>query len=125
MIKKLDHFVLTIYDVEKTKLFYCDVLGMEYSEFGEGRRALHFGSSKINLHIAGKEFEPKAHLARPGTADLCFIIEGSLSSMKERLQANGISILEGPVPRTGATGSITSLYVRDPDLNLVELSIYD
>ncbi len=125
MINKLDHFVLTISDLEKTKFFYCKILDMDYSEFGEGRRALHFGTSKINLHIAGKEFEPKAHLARPGTADLCFIIEGSLASMRERLAANGVPILEGPVSRTGATGPITSLYVRDPDLNLIELSVYE
>ena len=124
MIDRLDHFVLTVENIEKTKRFYCGCLGMEYSQFGEGRQALHFGASKINLHIAGKEFEPKAHLAKPGTADLCFIIQGSLEEMKKKLSRFKIEILEGPVQRTGATGPITSLYVRDPDLNLIELSIY-
>ncbi|MDF2366453.1 VOC family protein [Sneathiella sp.] len=125
MIKNLDHLVLTVADIERTKVFYCKILGMTYEEFGEGRRAVTFGSSKINLHLAGHEFEPKAHLAKPGTADLCFIIEGELGDMQARLDAAGIDILEGPVTRTGARGSITSLYVRDPDLNLIELSVYE
>ncbi len=125
MIKNIDHLVLTVADIERTKDFYCEILGMIYEEFGEGRRALKFGQSKINLHIAGHELTPRAHLAKPGTADLCFIIEGELGEMRARLEADGIDILEGPVKRTGARGSITSLYVRDPDLNLIELSVYD
>lgn len=125
MIKKLDHLVMTVADIERTKMFYCEILGMIFEEFGEGRRALNFGQSKINLHLAGHEFEPKAHLAKPGTADLCFIIEGDLEEMQARLVAAGIAILEGPVARTGARGPITSIYVRDPDLNLIELSVYD
>lgn len=125
MIKNLDHLVLTVANIERTKVFYCKILGMTYEEFGEGRRAVTFGPSKINLHLAGHEFEPKAHLAKPGTADLCFIIEGELGDMQARLDAAGIDILEGPVTRTGARGSITSLYVRDPDLNLIELSVYE
>ncbi|MAL80041.1 MAG: VOC family virulence protein [Sneathiella sp.] len=125
MIKNLDHFVLTVVDIDKTKQFYCSLLGMTYQEPGKGRRALHFGASKINLHLAGHEFEPKAHLARPGTADLCFIIEGELETMAARLEAAGVSILMGPVVRTGARGPITSIYVRDPDLNLIELSVYE
>ena len=125
MINRLDHLVLTVKDLEKTKSFYCDLLGMTFSEFGAGRQALHFGTSKINLHIAGKELEPKAHLAKPGTADLCFIIEGALSEMEQKLRDAGIELIDGPVSRTGATGPISSLYVRDPDLNLIELSIYD
>ncbi|MZR21489.1 VOC family protein [Sneathiella chungangensis] len=125
MIKNLDHLVLTVADIERTKAFYCEILGMIYEEFGEGRRALRFGNAKINLHLAGHEFEPKAHLAKPGTADLCFIIEGELVEMRARLEAAGVAILEGPVKRTGARGPITSLYVRDPDLNLIELSVYD
>lgn len=124
MIKNLDHLVLTVADIERTKAFYCEILGMIYEEFGEGRRALKFGNAKINLHLAGHEFEPKAHLAKPGTADLCFIIEGELGEMRARLLAAGVAILEGPVKRTGARGPITSLYVRDPDLNLIELSVY-
>ncbi len=124
MINRLDHLVLTVKNLEKTKSFYCDILGMTYSEFGEGRQALHFGASKINLHVAGRELEPKAHLAKPGTADLCFILEGVLPDMQQRLEKAGIDLIDGPVSRTGATGPITSLYVRDPDLNLIELSVY-
>ena len=124
MIKNIDHIVLTVSDIERTKAFYCEILEMIFEEFGEGRRALKFGASKINLHLAGHEFEPKAHLAKPGTADLCFIIEGTLEAMRARLERAGIAILEGPVRRTGARGPITSLYVRDPDLNLIELSVY-
>ncbi|TNE34279.1 MAG: VOC family protein [Alphaproteobacteria bacterium] len=111
--------------MEKTRDFYCDLLGMIYEEFGEGRRALKFGGSKINLHVAGHEFEPKAQLAKPGTADLCFILSGNLEDMMARVQAADVDILEGPVPRTGARGPITSIYLRDPDLNLIELSVYD
>ncbi len=125
MINRFDHLVLTVKDINRTKHFYCNILGMTFSEFGEGRQALHFGKSKINLHIVGKEFEPKAHLARPGTADLCFIIEGTLPEMMQKLREAGIELLDGPVSRTGATGPITSLYVRDPDLNLIELSVYN
>jgi len=124
MIDRLDHFVLTVQDLNATRRFYCDCLGMEFVQFGENRQALNFGSSKINLHIAGKELEPKAHLARPGTADLCFILSGNLDAMIDRLTEFDIPLLEGPVPRTGATGPIQSVYVRDPDLNLVELSVY-
>jgi len=125
MIKKLDHFVLTISNIRRTCEFYCDLLAMKYEEFGEGRMALKFGTSKINLHIEGHEFEPKAHRALPGTADLCFIIEGSIADMQARLADAGVDILAGPVSRTGATGPITSIYVRDPDFNLIELSSYD
>ncbi|MEX1034873.1 MAG: VOC family protein [Sneathiella sp.] len=125
MIKNLDHFVLTVVDLERTKAFYCEILGMTFEEFAKDRQALKFGQSKINLHVAGRELSPRAHLAKPGTADLCFIIDGELEAMQSRLLAAGIAILEGPVKRTGARGSITSLYVRDPDLNLIELSVYD
>ncbi len=125
MIDRLDHLVLTVANLAQTRAFYCEILGMRYEEFGEGRQALKFGSSKINLHLAGHELSPRAHIAKPGTADLCFIISGELAAMQARLEAAGIGILEGPVTRTGARGSITSLYVRDPDLNLIELSVYD
>ncbi|WP_169544887.1 VOC family protein [Sneathiella aquimaris] len=124
MIDCLDHLVLTVRDVSKTKKFYCECLEMGFETFGEGRMALTFGRSKINLHVEGKEFEPKAHVAKPGTADLCFIVQGTLENLSERLKRFNIAVLEGPVPRTGATGPITSLYVRDPDQNLVELSVY-
>lgn len=125
MIDAIDHLVLTVRDLEKTRIFYCDVLGMRFERFGEGRQALHFGAQKINLHIKGQELEPKAHTALPGTADLCFRISVPIEKMHTQLQNAGIDILEGPVKRTGATGSIISLYVRDPDLNLIELSVYD
>jgi catechol 2,3-dioxygenase-like lactoylglutathione lyase family enzyme len=125
MIDRFDHIVLTVANLEKTRAFYCNVLGMDFEVFGEGRQALTFGRSKINLHIQGREFEPKANLAKPGTADLCFILSGSLTDMINRLNTAGIPILEGPVSRTGATGTLTSVYVRDPDLNLIELSTYD
>ena len=125
MIARLDHLVITSADLAKTKAFYCDALDMRFESFGEGRQALHFGSQKINVHIAGKELEPKAHLAKPGTADLCFICYVPLVTVQNRLQEACVEILEGPVRKTGATGPITSIYVRDPDLNLIELSVYD
>lgn len=125
MIRKIDHLVITVSDLTKTRQFYCDLLGMSYEAFGEGRHALHFGAQKINLHIQGKELEPKADVALPGTADLCFEISTSLEDAREKLVDAGVDILEGPVRRTGASGPITSIYVRDPDLNLIELSVYD
>lgn len=125
MIDRLDHLVITIDDLNKTKIFYCDLLGMIFREFGTGRQALHFGASKINIHLKGSELEPKAHVALPGTADLCFIMSCSIEEMQGRLYDFDHPVLEGPVRRTGATGSITSLYVRDPDQNLIELSVYD
>ncbi len=125
MLARLDHLVITVADLEKTKAFYCDVLDMRFDAFGEGRQALHFGSQKINIHVVGKELEPRAHLARPGTADLCFICYVPLNIVEQKLKDANIEILEGPVRRTGATGPITSLYVRDPDQNLIELSVYD
>ncbi|WP_169568694.1 VOC family protein [Sneathiella limimaris] len=125
MIGRLDHLVITVADLEKTKAFYCDVLDMRFEEFGDARYALHFGSQKLNVHVVGKELSPRAELAKPGTADLCFICYVPLEKVEARLKSAGIEILQGPVARSGATGSITSLYVRDPDLNLIELSVYD
>lgn len=125
MIDHLDHFVLTISDLKKTRRFYCGMLKMTFREFGEGRQALHFGRTKINLHIVGRELEPKAHLAKPGTADLCFIINCPIVEMQRILNSYDVAIEDGPISRTGASGPITSLYVRDPDLNLIELSVYD
>ena len=98
------------------------VLGMELVQFGEGRLALKFGDQKINLHVAGKEYEPKAKIPTPGSADLCFLIVDKLATVIDRLHDYGISIVEGPVRRTGATGAISSVYVRDPDGNLIELA---
>lgn len=125
MIDRLDHLVLTVANLEGTKAFYCGVLEMGFEVFGEGRPALTFGRSKINLHIQGRELEPRALLAKPGTADLCFILSSDLVELQNKLKAASIPVLQGPVSRTGATGPITSIYVRDPDLNLIELATYD
>ena len=95
---------------------------MSFEAFGEGRLALKFGNQKINIHKRGKEFEPKAHIPAPGALDLCFIASIPLEDVITRLKAAGIAILQGPVPKTGATGPIRSVYVRDPDLNLIEIS---
>lgn len=123
-INRLDHLVLTVADIDVTVRFYAEVLGMEVEMFGEGRTALRFGSSKINLHLAGHEFEPKAHVALPGTADLCLIVDDPIDTVIAELDAHEVEIIEGPVQRAGATGPIRSVYFRDPDLNLVELSNY-
>jgi catechol 2,3-dioxygenase-like lactoylglutathione lyase family enzyme len=122
MISSLDHLVLTVRDLDATARFYVEGLGMELREFGEGRKALHFGSHKINLHLAGHEFEPKAAHPTPGSADLCFLTERPLAEVSERLAALGCPIIEGPVARTGATGPIRSIYTRDPDGNLIEVA---
>jgi catechol 2,3-dioxygenase-like lactoylglutathione lyase family enzyme len=122
MISGLDHLVLTVRDLDATVRFYVEGLGMELREFDEGRKALHFGSHKINLHLAGHEFEPKAAHPTPGSADLCFLTERLLAEVSERLASLGCPILEGPVRRAGATGPIRSIYTRDPDGNLVEVA---
>lgn len=121
-ISHLDHLVLTVRDIPKSLHFYSRVLGMQPVVFGQGRHALSFGQQKINLHQAGAEFEPKATHPLPGSADLCFIVNDRLDDVIEHLQALGVSILEGPVMRTGARGPIRSIYLLDPDLNLIELS---
>ena len=123
-INRLDHLVLTVKDVEATCSFYSQALGMEVVPFGNDRKALVFGSQKINLHQRGKEFEPKAHRPTSGSEDLCFITNTPLSQVTQHLHSCGIVIEEGPVERTGATGVIVSLYIRDPDLNLLEVSNY-
>jgi catechol 2,3-dioxygenase-like lactoylglutathione lyase family enzyme len=121
-IEGLDHLVLTVGDVGRTRDFYERVLGMEAVVFGEGRHALAFGAQKINLHEAGREFEPKAAVPIPGSADLCFLTNTPMAEVVEHLGANGVEILEGPVRRTGATGPLSSVYCRDPDQNLIEVS---
>ena len=121
-IKQLDHFVLTVADVEKTAVFYTTVLGMKRVTFGNGRIALLFGNQKINLHQAGNEFEPKAECPTPGSADLCFIIGTPLEQAMAQIVAHGVTIIKGPVERTGASGQLNSFYFRDPDDNLIELS---
>jgi len=122
MIDRLDHIVLTTARTERCIDFYTRVLGMRLESFGEGRMALKFGGQKINLHERGKEFEPKATLAAPGTLDVCFIASVPLFEVIERLKAAGVPIIEGPVTKTGAQWPIRSVYVRDPDGNLVEIS---
>jgi catechol 2,3-dioxygenase-like lactoylglutathione lyase family enzyme len=121
-IEVLDHLVLTVANIGRTRDFYEQVLGMEPVVFGEGRHALAFGAQKINLHEAGQEFEPKASVLTPGSADLCFLTNASVSEVVEHLEANSVEIIEGPVRRTGATGPIMSVYFRDPDGNLLEVS---
>ncbi|MDD1828915.1 VOC family protein [Photobacterium sp. ZSDE20] len=123
-ISHLDHLVLTVKDIEITVDFYQRVLGMKPIQFGEGRLALSFGNQKINLHQLGNEFEPKAKRVQSGSADLCFITNMPIAEVIEHIKANEIEIEEGPVPRTGATGKIVSVYVRDPDGNLIEVSNY-
>jgi catechol 2,3-dioxygenase-like lactoylglutathione lyase family enzyme len=123
-IDRLDHLVLTVADLDATVDFYTRVLGMQAVTFGAGRSALAFGRSKINLHRAGHEFEPKARRPTPGSADLCLIADGSLDQVIADLAAHGVPVEEGPVERTGATGPILSVYFRDPDQNLIEVSTY-
>ncbi|HEX2116155.1 MAG TPA: VOC family protein [Alphaproteobacteria bacterium] len=124
-IDRLDHFVLTVADIEATCAFYARVLGMEVRTFGsQGRKALHFGRNKINLHQRGKEFEPKAAHPLPGSADLCFVAAVPLDAVIAHLSDCGIAIEEGPVERIGATGPIRSVYIRDPDGNLIEIATY-
>jgi catechol 2,3-dioxygenase-like lactoylglutathione lyase family enzyme len=122
MIDHLDHFVLTTALTGECIDFYTRVLGMKFERFGEGRMALKFGAQKINLHEKGREFEPKATLAAPGTLDICFIASVRLEDVIARLAACNVPIIEGPVMKTGAQGPIRSVYVRDPDGNLVEIS---
>lgn len=121
-IDVLDHLVLTVADIEATCRFYNRVFGMQVVSFGAGRRALAFGAQKINLHQAGHEFEPKALRATPGSADLCLLTATPLDRVQAELHAAGVHIEDGPVPRTGATGPILSVYVRDPDGNLIEIA---
>jgi catechol 2,3-dioxygenase-like lactoylglutathione lyase family enzyme len=123
-IDRIDHVVLTVRDIERSCDFYRRALGMEVVEFG-GRKALAFGRQKINLHQAGREFEPKATAPTPGSGDLCLITDMPLDAVERHLRDVGVAVEEGPVPRTGATGPITSLYLRDPDGNLIEISSYD
>lgn len=126
MIDHIDHIVLTTRDLQGCIRFYSEVLGMQLEKFQTptGQRlALRFGNQKINLHQWGKEFTPRAHVAAPGTLDLCFIAAVPLEQVQRRLGAAGVAIIEGPVVKTGAASKIRSVYVRDPDLNLVEISV--
>ena len=126
MIDHVDHIVLTTRDRAGCVRFYTEVLGMRLVTFRtptEERFAFAFGDQKINVHEWGREFTPRAHVAAPGTLDLCFIAAVPLAEVIRRLEAAGVPILEGPVEKTGATAKIRSVYVRDPDLNLVEISV--
>jgi catechol 2,3-dioxygenase-like lactoylglutathione lyase family enzyme len=127
MIHHLDHLVLTTAHEAECIHFYAEVLGMQLETFVGGtppveRRAFKFGEQKINIHVKGREFEPKAHTPVPGALDLCFIAAIPLDQVIQRLEAAEVRVIEGPVIRTGATGKIRSVYVRDPDLNLIEIS---
>ena len=123
-IDRIDHIVLTVHDLERTIGFYSRVLGMEPVTFAGGRRGLAFGRQKLNLHQAGREFEPKALAPAPGAIDLCFIASTALEEVIETLHEEGIAIIEGPVDKTGALGPMKSVYFRDPDGNLIEVSNY-
>ena len=125
MIDHIDHVVLTTRDLPSCLRFYSEVLGMKVEKFQtttETRTALKFGEQKINVHEWGREFSPRAHVAAPGTLDLCFIASVPLDAVIHKLQMENIGIIEGPVIKTGAVSRLRSVYVRDPDLNLVEIS---
>ena len=121
-LEKLDHLVLPVSDIDTIAMFYTTYLGMEKRTFGEGRVGLHFGNQKINLHPAGWDYEPKAMVSIAGSADLCFIVSEQVQLLQADLVDSGVEVIEGPVVRTGATGRLCSIYVRDPDGNLIELS---
>lgn len=124
MIDRLDHFVLTTPQPEAVIRFYTEVLGMTAETFGNGRLALKFGRQKINIHVKGREYEPKAHAPGAGTLDFCFIAAAPLAEVIAKLEQHGVPIIQGPCEKTGAAGPIRSVYFHDPDLNLVEVSQY-
>ena len=121
-LTSLDHLVLTVASIEASCDFYSRVLGMTVETFGEGRKALKFGSQKINLHEAGKEFEPKAAQPTPGSGDLCFLTDIPMETIIAHFASQNVAVEDGPIERTGATGPINSVYIRDPDDNLIEIS---
>ncbi len=121
-VDALDHLVLTVSSIERTCEFYERVLGMRPVIFGDGRKAVAFGSQKIDLHLAGHEFTPRAQHPVPGSADVCFITSRPLDDCMAHVRAQGVHIIEGPVDRTGATSRLRSFYFRDPDLNLIEVA---
>lgn len=118
----IDHLVLTVRDIPASIAFYTRVLGMREVTFGDNRRALTFGQSKLNLHQAGNEFEPKAAHPIPGAIDICLLTRTPMTAVMQHLAALHVAVIEGPIQRTGAQGPILSVYVRDPDGNLIELS---
>jgi catechol 2,3-dioxygenase-like lactoylglutathione lyase family enzyme len=124
-IESLDHLVLTVKSIRDTCDFYTRVLGMEVIRFGENRTALRFGKQKINLHEQGKELTHVANKPMPGSADLCFVTKTPVLEVLDHLVNSGVPVEFGPVPRDGAQGAMKSVYFRDPDLNLIEVSRYD
>ena len=123
-IQRIDHLVLTVRDIDASCAFYTMVLGMQEISFGQARRAVIFGDQKINFHQVGKELEPKALRPTPGSEDLCFTTNRSMPEIIAHLKSCGAEIIEGPVKRAGASGSMTSVYIRDPDQNLIEVATY-
>ena len=123
-IDSIDHLVLTVEDTDTSCEFYTHVLGMKTVTFGGDRKALSFGSQKINLHQRGRGFEPKAAHPTPGSADLCLITSLPIPAVSAHLEACGVAVVDGPVQRTGALGPILSVYIRDPDSNLIEVASY-
>lgn len=121
-VRAIDHVVLTVADVDRTTAWYRDVLGMSIEMFDDGRTALRFGSQKLNLHAAGREIEPHARTPTRGSADICLLLGGSIDAALRHLRDAGVEVELGPVDRAGATGPQRSIYVRDPDGNLLELS---
>ena len=122
LVRSIDHLVLTVHNIEASCIFYTRVLGMDIVEFADNRKALSFGSQKINLHEQGKEFKPKAAAATPGSQDVCLLTDETMDDITSHLQFHNVDIIEGPVERTGACGPIMSVYFRDPDGNLLELA---
>jgi catechol 2,3-dioxygenase-like lactoylglutathione lyase family enzyme len=123
-LQRIDHVVFTVQDIDATCDFYARALGMEVVTFGAGRKALQIGQCRINLHQYGREFEPKAKHPAPGTQDICLVTDTSIPEVVQRLHNLGVEIVEGPAPRTGAIGAMESVYIRDPDGNLVEIAHY-
>ncbi|PSK91104.1 VOC family protein [Taibaiella chishuiensis] len=123
-IKSIDHLVLTVADIEQTLAFYTRVLGFREETFGDNRKALCFGNQKINLHLKGQEIDPKAAYPTCGSADLCFIADTDVETVMQELKEKNIPVVAGIVDRTGAVGKIRSVYLRDPDNNLIEISNY-
>ena len=124
-INRIDHIVLTVRDIEKTARFYCEVLGMGRQTFGNNRTALTFGNQKINLHTLPNDISPKASCPTAGSMDICLVTETPITIVIDDLQQQNINIEQGPVQRQGAQGNITSIYIRDPDGNLVEIAHYN
>lgn len=124
-IERIDHLVLTVQNIKASCAFYKKVLGMKAVAFQGGRKAVVFGNQKINFHESGKEFDPKALRPIPGSADLCFVTRDPLTKIISHLDDCGVKIIEGPVERTGAMGPMTSIYIRDPDQNLIEIAVYN